>query len=402
MKDYYKILGVQQNASEDDMKRAYKRLAMKYHPDRNRDDPKKAEEKFKEVKEAYETLIDPQKRQMVDQGIDPNDPQTGGFGGGAGGFGGFGAGADFNDIFGSFFGDMFGRGGSARQSQRKPRGENLAYELEISLEEAVQGCKKDIKFKSYVECSDCNGTGSAGGQNFETCPHCHGTGQIQSSRGFFTTVQECNHCHGSGKVVKNPCKKCRGEGRVIKEKTVTVTIPKGIQDGMKLRLSGEGSAAPFGGIPGDLFVQIYVKEHPIFKRDEASPENLYCEIPISFTTAALGGKVLVPSLNGQVDLTIPAGTQTGKKFRLRGKGVQSLRSSSSTVGDIIVTVIVETPVNLTSEQTELLRKLDESLKYDVVKSKKKSSNGDQTPKSRTWFESVQKFFDDLKGNGKKE
>ena len=399
MKDYYKILGVEKDATEDQLKKAYRHLAMKYHPDRNRDDPKTAEEKFKEVKEAYEILTDPQKRQMVDQGIDPNEAQ--GFGAGGGGFGGFG---DFSDIFSSVFGDAFGGGRSHRQS-RQMRGADMQYHLEITLEEAILGCKKDISYDNYVQCEKCNGSGAAESGSFKTCPKCHGTGQIQMTRGFFSTIQECPQCGGRGKIVEKPCPHCHGEGRIRIKQTITVTIPQGIEDGQRMRLTGKGQAPMYGGVPGDLYVLITVKKHDIFVRRDS---DLYCEVPISFTTAALGGTVDVPTINGTVSLKIPAETQTGKMFRLRGKGVKSLTSGA--VGDIIVQVVVETPVKLNSEQQDLLKKLEESLNggktvktSDSADGKKKEAKSvDHSPKQKGFFDSVHKFFDDLKGKGKKE
>ncbi len=391
MKDYYKILGVDKQATDADLKKAYRHLAMKYHPDRNPDDPKKAEEKFKEVKEAYEVLSDPQKRQMVDQGIDPNDPQTGGFGGG---FGGFHGGADFGDIFGDVFGDIFG-GRGHRAQRREMRGSDLKYEIEISLEEAVQGCKKDIQFESYDSCPDCHGSGSKDSSGTEICPHCHGTGTIRTSSGFFTQIIDCPHCHGLGKIIKNPCPKCHGEGRVKKRRTVTVTVPAGIDDGQRLRLTGQGEAAPMGGQPGDLYVQFYIKEHPIFKRRDT---NLYCEIPISFATAALGGTIDVPTLSGTASLKIPAETQTGKMFRLRGKGVKAY--GTGIVGDLIVQVTVETPVKLNKQQSELLRQFDESLNGGKKPSGIKDST--QTPKSGGFLNAVSQFLDNVLGKNNKK
>lgn len=414
MKDYYKILGVSKDATEDQLKKAYRHLAMKYHPDRNRDDPKTAEEKFKEVKEAYETLSDPQKRQMVDQGIDPNDAQAGGFGGGGfGGFGGFGGADAFSDIFSSVFGDAFGGGRSAHRQSRQMRGADMQYHLEITLEEAIMGCKKDITYDNYVQCETCKGSGAAESGSLKTCPKCHGTGQIQMSRGFFSTIQECPQCSGRGKIVDKPCSKCHGDGRVRVKQTVTITVPQGIEDGQRMRLTGKGQAPLYGGVPGDLYVLVSVKEHAIFKRHES---DLFCEIPISFTTAALGGKVDVPTISGTVSLTIPPETQTGKMFRIRGKGVKSVRTGST--GDIIVQVIVETPVKLNSEQKDLLKRFEESLNggsqsvHSGVKSEdgkaqssrknSKDSGDEHSPKQSRFMDLIHKFFDDIKNKGKKE
>ena len=419
MKDYYKILGVSKDATEDQLKKAYRHLAMKYHPDRNRDDPKTAEEKFKEVKEAYETLSDPQKRQMVDQGIDPNDAQAGGFGGGGfggggfGGFGGFGGADAFSDIFSSVFGDAFGGGRSAHRQSRQMRGADMQYHLEITLEEAIMGCKKDITYDNYVQCETCKGSGAAESGSLKTCPKCHGTGQIQMSRGFFSTIQECPQCSGRGKIVDKPCSKCHGDGRVRVKQTVTITVPQGIEDGQRMRLTGKGQAPLYGGVPGDLYVLVSVKEHAIFKRHES---DLFCEIPISFTTAALGGKVDVPTISGTISLTIPPETQTGKMFRIRGKGVKSVRTGST--GDIIVQVIVETPVKLNSEQKDLLKRFEESLNggsqpvHSGVKSEdgkaqssrknSKDSGDEHSPKQSRFMDLIHKFFDDIKNKGKKE
>lgn len=424
MKDYYKILGVDKNATDDQLKKAYRHLAMKYHPDRNLDNPKAAEEKFKEAKEAYEVLSDPQKRQMFDQGIDPNDPQTGGFGG----FGGFGAG-DFGDIFSSFFGDAFGGARSARRQTRQMRGADIEYRLDLTLEEAIKGCKKEISFDNYEECKKCHGSGAAetGSSGLKSCPKCQGTGQIHTSRGgFFTQIQECPQCHGRGKIPNKPCPDCGGQGRKRAHQTVDVTIPAGVDTGLRMRLPGKGQAALYGGTPGDLYIVINVLDHEIFKRRDA---NLFCEIPISFTTAALGGNVDVPTITGAVSLKIPAETQTGKLFRLRGKGVKSLNTGM--VGDLIVQVVVETPVKLTKEQQDLLKQFEDSLHgispkvketkvtkeakatKDSKESKdqdtstkseqKKEAKNEHSPKQEGWINSIQKFFDRLKDNkGKKE
>lgn len=373
-RDYYEILGVERSADEREIKKAYKRLAMKYHPDRNPDNPE-AEEKFKEAKEAYEILTDAQKRAAYDKfghaGVDPNQAGPGGFGGGA----------DFGDVFGDIFGDIFGGG---RRSQRAARGADLRYNMELTLEEAVRGVSKEIKVPTLVECDECHGSGARSGTSAQTCPTCHGSGQVQMRQGFFAVTQACPHCHGKGKIITDPCRKCHGDGRIQKTKTLSVKIPAGVDTGDRIRLAGEGEAGEFGAPAGDLYVQVHVKEHPIFVRDG---NNLYCEIPISFTTAALGGEVAVPTLDGRVMLKIPSETQTGRMFRLRGKGVRSLRSGSE--GDLLCKAVVETPVKLSDEQKELLKQLEDSLNGSGVKTHK--------PKAEGFFEGVKRFFDDLTG-----
>lgn len=376
-RDFYEVLGVERTADDREIKKAYKRLAMKYHPDRNRDDPQ-AEEKFKEVKEAYEVLTDPQKRAAYDKfGHAGVDPSMGG--GGPGGFGG-GA-ADFGDIFGDVFGDIFGGGGGRRQ-QRAARGADLRYNMELTLEEAVRGVSKEIKVPTLVGCDECHGSGAQAGTQPQTCPTCHGTGQVQMRQGFFAVSQACPHCRGKGKIIKDPCRKCHGEGRYQKTKTLNVKIPAGVDTGDRIRLSGEGEAGEYGAPAGDLYVQVHVKEHPIFVRDG---NNLYCEVPISFTSAALGGEVEVPTLEGRVVLKIPAETQTGRMFRMRGKGVRSLRSGVE--GDLMCKVVVETPVNLSDEQKELLRQFEESLNGVEANVHK--------PRAQGFFDGVKRFFDDL-------
>ena len=373
-RDYYEILGVERSADEREIKKAYKRLAMKFHPDRNPDNPE-SEEKFKEAKEAYEILSDAQKRAAYDKfghaGVDPNQAGPGGFGGGA----------DFGDVFGDIFGDIFGGG---RRSQRAARGPDLRYNMELTLEEAVRGVSKEIKVPTLVECDECHGSGARTGTSAQTCPTCHGSGQVQMRQGFFAVTQACPHCHGKGKIITDPCRKCHGDGRVQKTKTLSVKIPAGVDTGDRIRLAGEGEAGEFGAPAGDLYVQVHVKEHPIFVRDG---NNLYCEIPISFTTAALGGEVAVPTLDGRVMLKIPVETQTGRMFRLRGKGVRSLRSGAE--GDLLCKAVVETPVKLSDEQKELLKQLEDSLNGSGVKTHK--------PKADGFFEGVKRFFDDLTG-----
>lgn len=373
-KDYYETLGVSKSASEAEIKKAYKRLAMKYHPDKNQDNKAEAEAKFKEVKEAYEVLTDAQKKAAYDQyGHAAFEQGHGAGGGGFGGFGGFGGGSAFDDIFSDFFGGGRGR------SQTSSRGADLQYNISLTLEEAAAGVSKEIKVPTWVTCDVCYGQGTEKASDVMTCETCHGAGVVQMRQGFFAVQQECPTCHGRGKVVKNPCKKCHGEGRVQKTKTLSVTIPAGVDTGSRIRLSGEGEAGLNGAPAGDLYVQMQIKPHAIFERDGT---NLHCEIPINIALASLGGEVEVPTLNGKVSLTIPAETQTGKVFRLRGKGVKSLRGSS--IGDLYCHVVVETPVNLTSKQKELLKELGESFKAD------KSSK--HSPKEKSFFDKVKKFF----------
>lgn len=375
-RDYYEILGVAKGASEDEIKKSYRRLAMKHHPDRNPND-KTAEAKFKEAKEAYEVLSDSKKRSAYDQfghaGI--NAQAQGGFGGGAGGFGGFDF-SNFGDAFGDVFGDIFGgRGGRAQQARR---GADLGYELTISLEEAVRGANITIKVPTFIACSECGGSGAKKGSHAKTCETCGGTGQVQMQQGFFMLQQTCPHCHGEGKVISDPCTKCHGQGRIREQKTLVVKIPAGIDNGDRIRLAGEGEAGPHGAPAGDLYVHINVTLHNIFTR---RGNDLQCEIPISFVTSAIGGELDVPTLDGKVKLKIPPETQSGKVFKIRGKGVRGMRGG---IGDLYCAVMVETPVNLNNEQKELLQKFEESL----VKDHKKHS-----PKTQTWFDAVKKFFE---------
>ncbi len=372
-RDYYEVLGVSKGADDKEIKKAYKRLAMKYHPDRTQGD-KAMEEKFKEVQEAYEILSDDQKKAAYDQyghaGVDPNR------GGGAGG-------ADFGDIFGDVFGDIFGGGRRGGQS-RAQRGADLRYNLEMSLEDAVRGKSVDIKVPTWVSCDSCDGSGAKKGTQAKSCPTCHGAGQVTMRQGFFAVQQTCPTCNGRGKIIPDPCTKCHGEGRVEKTKTLAVKIPAGVDTGDRIRLTGEGEAGMHGAPAGDLYVQVHVKDHPIFVRDG---NNLACEVPISFSIAALGGEIDVPTLDGRVKLKIPAETQTDKMFRLRGKGVQSVRGGG--VGDLVCKVVVETPVNLSDKQKDLLRQLDESWGGE--------SEAKHRPKSKGFFDGVKKFFDDLTG-----
>jgi molecular chaperone DnaJ len=374
-RDYYEVLGVDKSATEREIKKAYKRLAMKYHPDRTAGD-KDLEAKFKEVKEAYEVLSDAGKKQQYDQYGHAAFEQ--GHGGGHGGFGG----ADFSDVFGDVFGDIFGGGGRrGGGGQRQQRGADLRYNLEMTLEDAVRGKELEIKVPTWVSCEPCKGSGANKGSKPQTCSTCHGAGQVQMRQGFFAVQQTCPTCGGQGQIIADPCKSCHGQGRVEKTKTLSVKIPAGVDTGDRIRLSGEGEAGLNGAPAGDLFVQVNVKDHPIFVRDGS---NLYCEVPIGFATSALGGEIEVPTLDGRAKLKIPSETQTGKMFRLRGKGVKSVRGGA--VGDLLCKVIIETPVNLNDTQKDLLRQFEQSMSGKPSKYR---------PKEQGFFDGVKKFFDDL-------
>src|SRR5574340_201425 len=365
-RDYYETLGVNRDASEEDLKKAYRRLAMKHHPDRNPDNPK-AEEQFKEAKEAYETLSDPDKRTAHDQfGHAGVGSGAGGFG--AGGFGGFA------DAFGDIFGDIFGGGRHANVY----RGADLRYNLEITLEEAAHGTETKIRIPTMEECATCHGSGAKPGTQPATCPTCSGHGQVRIQQGFFSIQQTCPKCHGSGKVVATPCSACHGAGRVKQHKTLSVNIPAGVDEGDRIRLSGEGEHGMNDGPPGDLYVVIHIKPHAVFQRDHS---DLHCEMPVSFSTAALGGEIEIPTLDGTAKIKIPAETQTGKVFRLRGKGIKGVRSQNH--GDLLCHVVVETPVNLTDRQKELLREL-ESISL--------SDDARHNPRARSWMDKVKEFF----------
>lgn len=374
-RDYYEVLGVKKDASADEIKKAYRKLALKYHPDRNPDN-KEAEEKFKEAGEAYEVLSDEEKRARYDQyghqGVDPNfNPGFGGFGGGFGGFG------DFGDIFS----DIFGGGGSRSGSYNAPRrGENVAAQLELTFEEAAFGTEKEVAALRIESCSACSGTGSADGV-IETCSNCKGTGQVRSVQNFMgmqmQSTSACPKCGGKGKTIKTPCNTCKGKGKVRRTHRVKVKVPAGVDAGQTVRVRGEGCVGSNGGPSGDLLVEIYIRRHKIFQRDGA---NVLCELPISFTQAALGAELEIPTLDGKVSYTIPEGTQTGTVFTLRDKGIPYVNSRGRR-GDQLVTVVVETPTRLNKEQKELLRKLDDSL------------DGSASPRRKGFFDTVKDFFD---------
>ncbi|WPH15738.1 molecular chaperone DnaJ [Variovorax paradoxus] len=373
-RDYYETLGVPKNASEEEIKKAYRKLAMKHHPDRNHGDTTKdAESKFKEVKEAYEMLSDAQKRAAYDQyghaGVDPN--MRGGPG--AEGFGGFAE--AFGDIFGDVFGGARGRTSGGRQVFR---GSDLSYAMEVTLEEAAEGKEAQIRIPSWDDCGTCKGTGAKPGTKPITCTTCHGAGAVQMRQGFFSVQQTCPTCHGSGKIIPEPCTVCHGQGKIKNNKTLEVKIPAGIDDGMRIRSTGNGEPGTNGGPPGDLYIEIRLKKHELFERDG---DDLHCVVPVSVTTAALGGEISVPTLKGAAAIDIPDGTQSGKQFRLRGKGIKGVRSSYP--GDLYCHVRVETPVKLTEHQRKLLKELDESLK----------KGGDKhSPTDKGWFDKAKEFF----------
>ncbi len=376
-RDYYEILGVPKNASDDEIKKAYRKLAMKHHPDRNQGDAAKAaEEKFKEAKEAYEMLSDPQKKAAYDQyghaGVDPNR----GTGSGAEGFGGFAE--AFGDIFGDVFGGS-GRGAGRGQGGRQVyRGGDLSYAMEITLEEAATGKNAEIRIPTWDNCSTCGGTGAKPGTKVVTCTTCHGHGQVQMRQGFFSVQQTCPQCKGTGKLIPEPCSACMGVGKTKTNKTLEVKIPAGIDDSMRIRSTGNGEPGTNGGPAGDLYIEIRLKKHAIFERDG---DDLHCSVPISFVTAALGGEIEIPTLVGKAAIDIPDGTQAGKQFRLRGKGLKGVRSNSA--GDLYCHVSIETPVKLTEHQRKLLKELDASLK---------SGGAKHSPNAESWSDKLKGFF----------
>ena len=373
-RDFYEVLGVPKNASEDEIKKSYRKMAMKFHPDRNQGDAS-AEVKFKEAKEAYEMLSDAEKRAAYDQfghaGVDPN---MRGPGAGGAGFGGFG------ESFGDIFGDIFGQarrqqGGGGRQVFR---GNDLSYAMEVTLEEAAAGKESEIRIPSFDECDTCHGSGAKPGTSPKTCGTCQGQGVVQMRQGFFSVQQTCPHCRGTGKVITDPCSPCHGQGKIKRQKTLEIKIPAGIDDGMRIRSTGNGEPGTNGGPAGDLYIEIRIKKHDVFQRDG---DDLHCAVPISFTTAALGGEISVPTLSGEAAIDLPEGTQTGKQFRLRGKGIKGVRSSFP--GDLYCHITVETPVKLTEHQRKLLKELDESLK----------KGGDKhSPSEAGWADKLKNLF----------
>ncbi len=368
-RDYYDVLGVSKNASDGDIKKAFRRLAMKFHPDRN-PDSKEAEEKFKEAKEAHDILSDQQKRAAYDQ-FGHAGVSTSAGGPDAQGFSGFG------DIFDNVFGDIFGAQG--RGGQRGQTGANLRYDLEMNLEDAIAGTTIKIRVPRLVTCSGCSGSGARQGSSPVQCPTCNGAGQVRMQQGFFSVQQTCPKCRGQGKIINDPCHTCRGHGRVRDSKTISVKVPPGVDTGDRIRLSGEGEAGEFGAPAGDLYVHVIVREHDIFTREGS---DLFCEIPISFAAAALGRDIEIPTLDGRVKIKVPAETQSGRLFRLRGKGVRSVRSSAR--GDLLCRVAVETPVNLSRKQKDVLEQFEESMLEDDKRHR---------PRASGWFDSVKKFFD---------
>ncbi len=372
-RDYYEVLGLNRGASEDEVKKAYRRLAMKHHPDRNPDDVN-AEERFKEASEAYEMLADQEKRAAYDRfghaGVDPN---AGGMGGGFDG--------SFSDIFSDVFGDIFGSARSGRTSVQ--RGADLRYSLELELEQAVNGDSVEVGVPVLAACEDCDGSGAKPGTRPTTCPDCGGSGQIRVAQGFFSLQQTCPRCGGRGQTIENPCKACYGQGRQRESKTLSVKIPPGVDTGDRVRLGGEGEAGRNGGPPGDLYVEVHVRSHPIFRREGA---NLSCEVPVSYAAATLGGTVQVPTLGAPVSLKVPTGTQSGRIFRIRSRGVKPVRGGLR--GDLMCRVVVETPVNLSEKQKDLLQEFEKSIRNDYES---------HSPRETSWLDGVKRFFEKVGG-----
>jgi len=372
-RDYYEILGVSKGSSTAELKKAYRRVAMKHHPDRNPDN-KESEDKFKEASEAYEILSNEQKRAAYDQYGHAGVDGSSGMGGGGGGAGGF------SDIFGDVFGDIFGGGGGGGGRRGPARGSDLRYTLDLNLEDAVKGTTVKIKVPTLVSCKPCGGSGAKPGSSPVTCSTCGGHGQVRMQQGFFSVQQTCPTCRGKGQTISDPCRECHGQGRVEETKTLSVKVPPGVDTGDRIRLAGEGEAGADGGPTGDLYVQVSVIDHEFFQREG---KNLYCEVPISLFDACLGGEIEVPTLDGRVKLKVPEETQTGKLFRLRGKGVAPVRGGST--GDLLCRVVLETPVNLSKKQKEMLGELRGSMKGQK-----------NSPKQDSWFEGMKNFFGDMK------
>ncbi len=372
-RDYYDVLGVPKGASDSEIKKAYRKMAMKHHPDRNPENKKEAEEKFKEVNEANDILSNPEKRAAYDRyghaGVDPNN-----MGGGAG-YGGFA------DAFGDIFGDIFGGGRSGRSGPQMYRGADLRYNLEITLEEAAHGFTTTIRVPSWETCDTCHGSGAKPGTSPTTCTTCGGHGTVRMQQGFFSVQQTCPKCHGKGQIIAEPCRDCGGVGRIKRQKKLEVSIPAGIDDGMRIRSSGNGEPGQNGGPPGDLYVEVHIKPHATFQRNN---DDLHCEIPVTFAKAALGGEIEVPTLDGKVEFTVPEGTQSGKVFRLRGKGIKGVRSGR--FGDLFCHVNIQTPVKLTARQKELLRELEDLTVEGGDKHKPKSEG-------KSWTSRVKEFFE---------
>ncbi len=377
--DYYELLGVARGASADDIKKAFRKLAMKWHPDKNPGNAE-AEQKFKEINEAYSVLSDDDKRAAYDRYGHAAFEGGGPAGAQGAGARGFDFGSSFADVFDDLFGEFMGRGGQGRNPNAAARGADLRYNMEISLEEAFKGKKTQIRVPTTIACETCDGSGAAPGSKPTTCPSCQGAGKVRAAQGFFTVERTCPTCQGAGRIIKDPCKTCGGHGRVTKEKTLSVNIPQGVEDGTRIRLAGEGEAGLRGGPPGDLYIFLTVTPHALFRRDDT---NLFCRVPIPLVTAALGGTIEVPTIDGtRARVSIPAGTQTGRQFRLKGKGMPSLRGGS--FGDLYINAVVETPVNLNAKQKELLKEFE------------KAGGKGTSPESEGFFAKVKELWNDLR------